>query len=229
MVAAAGAAFEHGDHAQTIRLLDGFFGDVAYSLKSLFRDEQRRILDVILASTLAETEDELRDVFLHHAPLMRFLRSLGSPLPKSFRAAAEVVLNVDLRRAFEAPSIDSEEIERLLEEARTLGVDLDVKGLSYALEKALLEKLDDLEREPDDADLLSRLAPIVDLARSAPFQVDLWQAQNRCYGLLQAVAPGEQLRRLAEKLGVRALMAHPLQYPPTRVDTALDLSRPAPP
>jgi alpha-amylase/alpha-mannosidase (GH57 family) len=203
MVAAAGGAFEHGDLAQVIRLLDGFFGDVAYSLKSLFRDEQRRILDVILASTLEETEDELRDVFRHHVPLMRFLRSLGTPLPKSFRAAAEVVLNVDLRRAFEASSIDSEEVERLLEETRVLGVDPDAKGLRYVLEKALLERLDRLAHQPEDAELLSQLERIVDLALSAPFQVDLWQAQNRCYGLLQAGVPAEeQLRRLAEKLGV---------------------------
>jgi len=208
MVAAVGGAFEQGDLAQAIRLLDGFFGDVAYSLKSLFRDEQRRILDVILASTLKETEDELRDVFLHHVPLMRFLRSLGTPLPKSFRAAAEVVLNVDLRRAFEAPGIDSggidfDEVERLLEETRVLGVDPDAKGLSYALEKALLERLDRLESRPEDEELLGDLERIVDLALSAPFQVDLWQAQNRCYGLLQSGVPaGGQLRRLAEKLGV---------------------------
>jgi alpha-amylase/alpha-mannosidase (GH57 family) len=209
MVSAVASAFEHGDLAQVIRQLDRFFGDVSYSLKSLFRDEQRRILDLILASTLAETEDEFRDVFLHHAPLMRFLQSLGTPLPKAFQAAAELVLNVDLRRAFEEPLVDSEEVERLLEETRALGVDLDTVGLSYALGKALEAMLAHLEKHPDDPGLVHRLESMVDLARSAPFQVNLWQAQNRCYGMLQTALPAmepavaEDFRRLAGKLGVR--------------------------
>jgi alpha-amylase/alpha-mannosidase (GH57 family) len=210
MVAAVGGAFEHGDFAQAVRFLDRSFGHAPYSLKSLFRDEQRRILDLILASKLDETEEELRDLFLHHAPLMRFLRSLGTPLPKPFRAAAELVLNVDLRRALEAPSVDSDEVARLLAETRALGVDLDVKGLSYALEKALQGMLDRLESQPSHAFLLHHLETIIDLARSAPFQVDLWQAQNRCYGLLQTIVSRmpekavADFRRLAEKLGVGA-------------------------
>jgi alpha-amylase/alpha-mannosidase (GH57 family) len=216
MVAEVGGGFEHGDLAQVIRRLDRFFGDVPYSLKSLFRDEQRRILDLILASTLGETEDEFRGVFRHHAPLMRFLASLGTPLPDAFRAAAELVLNVDLRRAFEAPEADPEEVSRLLEETRTMGVGLDAVGLSYALERALEGMLDRLQEHigtstRGDADLLLRLESIVDLARRAPFTVDLWQAQNRCYEMLQRADAGdpagaewaEGVRRLAGKLGVR--------------------------
>jgi hypothetical protein len=202
MVTEVGSTFEHGDLAQVIRRLDRFFGDVSYSLKSLFRDEQRRILDFILASTLDETEDEFRGIVLHHAPLMRFLKSLGTPLPNAFRAAAEHVLNVDLRRAFEAPEVDPGEVNRLLEETRILGVDLDVEGLSFALGRAIEGMLERLGQSPGDADLLLRLEAIVDLARRAPFKVDLWQAQNRCYGMLIAEQT-EGVRRLAEKLGVR--------------------------
>src|SRR5208337_3011567 len=44
-------AFSHSDLAQVIRLMDIGFGNDTYSLKSLFRDEQRRILDLILNST----------------------------------------------------------------------------------------------------------------------------------------------------------------------------------
>jgi len=217
--AAVAGAFEQGDLAQVIRQLDRYFGDVSYSLKSLFRHEQRRILDLILATTLDEAEDELHDIFLHHAPLMRFLRSLGSPLPNAFRAAAEHVLNVDLRRAFAAPDVDPEEVNRLLDETRLLGVDLDAAGLSYALEQALAGLLDRLHRETGDADLFRRLEAIVDLARRAPFKADLWRAQNRCYEMLQTVFPAlrekaaagdaaaaeweASFRRLAGKLGVR--------------------------
>jgi len=186
---AASAAFEHGDLPQAVRLLDRYFGAVPYSLKSLFRDEQRRILDRVLASTLDEVEDEYRDIFEQQAPLMRFLKTLGTPLPKAFAAAAEFVLNIDLRRAVSDPAADPEEVESLLGERSALGVDLDVPGLSYALEHALEAMVEQLRGRPRDPALLRRIASTVVLARSAPFQVDLRQAQNGCYELLRTVYP----------------------------------------
>ncbi|HKI00366.1 MAG TPA: DUF3536 domain-containing protein [Thermoanaerobaculia bacterium] len=189
LLSEAGGAFEHGDLTQVVRLLDRYFGDVPYSLKSLFRDEQRRILDLILASTLGEVEDEFRDIFQHHAPLMRFLKTLGTPLPKAFTAAADFVLNVDLRRRLGDPAADLEEVRRLLDERSALGVDLDKKELSYALEQALEKLVGLLQERPEDPDLLRRMDETVILARSVPFQVDLWRAQNRCYELRRGVYP----------------------------------------
>jgi len=211
----AGKAFEHGDIAQAIRLLDRDFGGLSYSLRSLFRDEQRRVLDLILASTLNEVEDELRDVFLQHAPLMRFLNGLGTPLPSAFGAAAEHVLNLDLKRALS--SLNAEEVRRLLGETSGLGVALDVDGLSYALERALEERVESLRDRPEDSGLLLKVEEAVDLARTPPFRVNLWRVQNRCYEMLETVYPlmreesGEALaaewverfQALARKLGVR--------------------------
>ncbi len=219
LIAEAGEAFEHGDLPQAVRMLDRYFGDVPYSLKSLFRDEQRRILDHILASTLDEVEDEFRDVFRHHGPLMRFLKSLGTPLPRAFAAAAELVLNVDLRKAVSDPAADPEEVERLLAERAALGVELDVQELSYALKQALNAQVNRLRERPEDRDLLSRIDATVALARSTPFDVDLWHAQNRCYELLRTVYPAQRekagdgdaaaaewvcrFRKLGERLAVR--------------------------
>jgi hypothetical protein len=196
----AGRAFESGDLPQVIRLLDRFFGDVPYSLRSLFRDEQRRVLDRILASTLDEVEDEYRDVYRHHAPLMRFLRGLGTPPPVAFAAAAEYVLNLDLKRSLAGP--DLEEVQRLLEEKEALGVALDAKGLSYALQHALERLVEDLRSEPEDLELLRRIEGTVALAGQAPFEIDLWRVQNGCYELRRSVYP-----RQREKAGEDASAA----------------------
>jgi len=218
-VAEVAGAFEHGDLAQAIRLLDRHFTGVPYSLKSLFRDERRRILDLILASTLNEVEDELRDIYQHHAPLMRFLNSLGTPLPKAFRAAAEFVLNVDLKREIRKSAADPEEVRRLLGETAALKVDLESESLSYVLGRAVKDLVDRLRREPEDTVLLRRMDEMITLARTAPFKLDLWQVQNGCYALLRTTYPslrqraGEGdaaaaewvglFRGLAEKLAMR--------------------------
>jgi len=219
MVLEAGGAFGEGDLPQVVRLLDRYFGGMPYSLGSLFRDEQRRILDLILASTLGEVEDEMRHLFEQHAPLMRFLRSLGTRLPKAFSAAAELVLNVDLKRAVADPAADPEEVERLLGERAALGVDLDVKGLSYALESSLQSLVDGVRESPDDLELLRRADAVAVLARTPPFAVDLNPAQNRYYELLRTVYPRQReragegeaeagewvcrFRKLGERLAVR--------------------------
>jgi hypothetical protein len=197
LVTEGGGAFEHGDLAQVIRQLDRYFGDVSLSLRSLFRDEQRRVLDLILASTLDETENELRDIYLHHAPLMRFLNTLGTPLPNAFRAAAELVLNVDVRRSIESFPSDPENVQRLLDEARSLGVTLDTRGLGYALERALDGLLMRLVDNPEDPQLLHQVESVVALSRTMPFSIDLWRAQNRVYEMRQTLFP--VLQQHAEK------------------------------
>jgi len=192
LIAQAGAAFEHGDLADVIRQLDRYFIHVPYSLKSLFRDDQRRVLDLILASTLGEVEGEFRDVFEKHAPLMRFLRSLGNPLPKAFAAAADLVLSLDLKRSLEDSAADLEETQSLLAQRETLGVDLDSEGLSYALAQALETLARRLEAHPESPELLRKMASTVALARKPPFNVDLWRAQNACYELRQKIYPRQK-------------------------------------
>ena len=62
-------------------LIDRFFGTLAYSLTSLFADEQHRILRTILDRTLAEMEDSLRKIYEDHASLLRFLTESGMAAP----------------------------------------------------------------------------------------------------------------------------------------------------
>ena len=164
-------------------------------------------------------EGEFRDVFEKHAPLMRFLRSLGNPLPKALAAAADLVLSLDLKRLLEDPAADLEETRSLLAQREVLGVDLDSKGLSYALEQALETLARSLEEHPENPELLRRMTSTVALARKPPFNVDLWRAQNACYELRQRVYPHqkeqaeadgaeaaewvERFRELSGRLGVR--------------------------
>src|SRR5262245_19800776 len=48
-------AFNRGDFSEVIRLLDRHFGESTYSLRSIFHDDQRKILSRILQSSLAES------------------------------------------------------------------------------------------------------------------------------------------------------------------------------
>ena len=79
--------FRHADFPEVIRILDRLFGP-SYSLGSIFHDDQRKILDLIMESTLAEAEAICRQIYETHAPMMRFVSDLRIPLPRVFSMAA---------------------------------------------------------------------------------------------------------------------------------------------
>src|SRR6185369_14039903 len=95
------ASFQSADLPATIRILDRHFEGVAYSLRSLFKDERRKVLREILRSTMEEVEAAYRQIYEHHASLMDFFGEIGSPLPSVLRLTSEFVLNARMRRGFD--------------------------------------------------------------------------------------------------------------------------------
>jgi len=187
-------AFSAAESAEVIRYMDKHFGTSAYSLRSLFRDEQRKVLNRILESTLAEIETVYRQVYEFRYPLMRFLTDLGHPLPKAFRTAAEFILNTDLRRALSSDTLDVERARNLLNEVRAWNVDLDTAGLGYLFKQTLEEMMDRFASAPEELSPLQDMVSAVALARSLPFEVNLWKVQNLYYEMLFINYPGCQRR-----------------------------------
>lgn len=213
-VAEISAAFNRADVAESLRLLDKNFDGAGYTLKSLFRDEQRRIVGQILDSTLSEAEATYRQIYDTDGPLLRFLGDLKMPRPKVLQMTAEFVLNSSLRHAFEAEEIDLGLIASLMDSAAREEVALDTAGLSFVLKNRLTELAEQVAVNPMDPEVLSRFEKAVRLARSLPFEVDLWKAQNVSYQVLHKVcsqapqdpklqASVEKWRVIADKLGLR--------------------------
>jgi hypothetical protein len=189
LTAEAAQAFARADIPDVIRAFDRGFGTDTYSLKSLFRDEQRNMISRILVSTLEEAETVYRQLYEHHAPLMRFLTDLKAPLPKAFRTTAEYALNSHLRMAFSSDELDIPRIRGYLAEARTDGVDLDATTLEFTLRKTIERLAERVRENPPDASELHALREAIVLLADLPFSVAVWLVQNVCYDLLQDFYP----------------------------------------
>jgi alpha-amylase/alpha-mannosidase (GH57 family) len=197
MVAETTQTCATADFPEVIRLLDKHFGDSTYSIKDLFLDEQRKVLDNILESALSEIDAAYRQVYEHHYPPMRFLSELGNPIPKSFHSAAEFILNSELRRAVSSETLDSERIRSLLDETQIWKVELDNEGLSYFLRQNLERMTSRLAETPEDIELLKEMLAAMEIVKSVPFTVDLWKVQNIYHGMLQSVYP--EIKKKAER------------------------------
>jgi hypothetical protein len=182
-------AFFDRDFPAVIRRMDERFGGDTFSIRSLFPDSQRRVLDLILESTLAETEQVYRQVYDQHAPLMRFLSDLDLRMPGAFRASAEYVLNADLRRVLAAEPLDVERVHRVLEQVNATQVTLDVAGFTLTFERALERTAVKLWQNPDDLRSLQTLEDLAHVAESISRDVDLWKVQNIYFDLMSSHYP----------------------------------------
>jgi hypothetical protein len=214
------AAFRQADLPETIRVLDRHFGELTYSLRTLFRDEQRKVLSAVLASTVGEAEESYRQIYEHHGPLMRYLMDIGVPMPPSFQAAAELVINVNLRRALEEAPIGAGRLADHLADAKTWAILLDEAGLAFAARNTLERLAVVYEQNPDDQSVLRALEASSAGVKLLPFVVDLSEVQNRYWNVLQERYPDyakraaraeadavvwlEQFRKLGANLNIRA-------------------------
>jgi alpha-amylase/alpha-mannosidase (GH57 family) len=194
--------FARADFPNALRMLDKHFASSTYSLRFLFRDEQRKILEIILESRLADVEAIYGQVYETNLPLMRYLKDSDTPPPKALYAAAEVVLNAGLRRAFENEQFSREVLDPFLDESRSEGISLDVETLEYSLRQGLERMADRLLSNPAELALLEKLNEATSILNSLPFQVNLWKVQNVFYDLLQSVYP--ELRTKAAQGNERA-------------------------
>jgi hypothetical protein len=196
-------AFSRADLPEVLRLLDYHFGDLRYSLRSLFRDEQRKVLTAVLTSTMSEMEAPYRQIFEHHAPLMRFLMDVGFPMPPSFKAAAQLVINSRLRQALENGPAGGEEVQDIISDAQDWAVELDSVGLAYAAEQALEAAAVDLAKTARDPHLLAALETRVAALKLLPFEVDLSATQNTYWRILQEVYQEQRSRANAGDAAAR--------------------------
>jgi alpha-amylase/alpha-mannosidase (GH57 family) len=186
---------------EVIRLLDRYYGRADYSLTSLFTDEQRRIVQLILNSTLSDIENSLTTIYEDHASLLHYLSQAGLPKPPALTLAAGFAINAGLRRALEADPIDQAQLRSLLTLANDDQVPLEKTALSYIVDQRMKRAMVELQISSGSPEGLDRA---LDLARSLielPFELNLWQAQNIWYEILRtssyaltALASGDRPR-----------------------------------
>ena len=179
----------HANFPEVIRILDRFY-DLDYSLISLFRDEQRRILQIILDSTLLDIESSLKNIYDDHASLLHYLSQAGLPKPSALALAAGFAVNAGLRHALENDPIDLSLIQSFLKMAAADKVELDTPTLTYIADLRMKRAMLELNMSSGSLEILDRALTLATTLRELPFELNLWQAQNIWYEILRSSAHG---------------------------------------
>ncbi|MDR3453674.1 MAG: DUF3536 domain-containing protein [Rhodoferax sp.] len=176
---------QHADFPKVIRLLDRYYGHVDYSLTSLFTDEQRRIVQLILNSTLWDIENSLTTIYEDHASLLHYLSQAGLPKPPALTLAAGFAINAGLRRALEGDPIDQALLRSFLQLAKADQVPLETATLSYIADQRMKRAMVELQLSAGSLEMLDRALGLAHTLVELPFEPNLWQAQNIWYEILR--------------------------------------------
>jgi alpha-amylase/alpha-mannosidase (GH57 family) len=211
--------FSRAEFPTSLLLLEKRIGNSTYSLRHLFRDEQRRILQIVLEANLSSAEAAYRQIFDTNGPLLLFLKDLNVPAPRALAAAAEYLLNAAIRQAFENPVFDLTSIRKLLDTAALHGVTLDAAFLEMAIRRCLELTAKNFQQRPTESKPLQQLDAIAGLLPDFPFEINLRTVQNIYYHILKEIFPQmkkkarrrektsktwvDMFQALGEKIGVR--------------------------
>lgn len=181
----ARAAVIRADLSAVVRTFDQHFPAPSYSIRSLFRDEQRRIVGLILESTLSEVEGALASIYKNQASLLHFLSQTGLPRPEALTLSANFAINAGLRHALESEPIDALQMRAWLELARADEVPLETSRLSYLADEKMKRAMVDLQAEVveqiEGMGTLENALLVARMLNELPFDLNLWQAQNLWY------------------------------------------------
>jgi alpha-amylase/alpha-mannosidase (GH57 family) len=176
---------QRADFPEVIRLLDRYYGHAGYSLTSLFSDEQRRIVKLILNSTLWDIENSLTTIYQDHASLLHYLSQAALPKPPALALAAGFAINAGLRRTLETEPIDLAQLRSYLSLARADQVPLDTATLSYIADQRMKRAMVELQLSAGSLDILDSTLALARTLAELPFELNLWQAQNIWYEVLR--------------------------------------------
>ena len=186
----AAEQLERAKFPEVIRLLDRYYGHVDYSLTSLFRDEQRRIVQVILSSTLSSIENSLTTIYEDHASLLHYLSQAGLPKPPALTIAAEFAVSAGLRKALDGVPIDQALLRSFLALAKADQIPLETSTLSYIADQRMKHAMVELQISAGSLEMLGRALTLARTLVELPFELNLWQAQNIWYEIMRVSSYG---------------------------------------
>ncbi len=174
------SAFEKGTFVDVIRLMDKHFGVHNYSLKDLFKDEQRKILRIVGSSATKEFETSYRQMYENNRIMMGFQQDAGVPVPRVFCMAAEFSLNHYLKTEIDNGS-DVEKIRQIINALVKWKAAVDEVNVEFTLRHKIEAAITEFEGNPSNLHLLRMLVNKLKVSALLPFETNLWQAQNIYY------------------------------------------------
>lgn len=170
---------------EIIRALDGYFGKEYFTLKDIFIEERRKILQILMRERLDEFAKTYEDIYNEGKSSVLHLQALGLDIPNEFKIAAQYTLTRQFNELFTGSNgfIDEDIIQSASDinfEAKRIGITLDKTLTSKIFSKKVAQNINRLvySMEYQQADVTHEL---LDTIEKLEIKADISEAQNLFY------------------------------------------------
>ena len=182
-------AFLESDIPGVIGVIKDYFKYHNYSLWHLFKEEQQKILNQVLGSTMDDIERSFRQIYDHHYPLMQIKNESSLPLPRMLMTVVEFVLNRDISVVLEAEDVDINRFKQLIEEMKRWSFKRDHVNFAFLASQRISSLMKRLSNNPDNIHLMEKIIIILELLTQLNLDLDLWKAQNIYFVMGRRIYP----------------------------------------
>ena len=172
------SAFLESDIPGVIGVIKDFFKYHNYSLWHLFKEEQQKILNQVLGSTMDDIETSFRQIYDNHYPLMQIKNDISLPLPRMLMTVVEFVLNRDINAVLESEDVDTKRLKQLVEEMKRWSFKRDQADFAFLASQRISSLMNRLSSDMDNTHLMEKIITVVELLVQLSPDLDLWKAQN---------------------------------------------------
>ncbi len=176
-------AFQKSDIAGTITLIEHYFGKELYNLWHLFGDDQSKVLNQIMESTLKDVDTSLRQINERYFPVIQVLRQFKKKLPNTLSNTLSATINADLLQEMRNETIDFSRLEHLVSEVNELAIEIDKITLGFLVRSRVNRFMADLKNNPFNTDILLQVTRFLAILEPLDLEIDFWKAQNIYYSI----------------------------------------------
>jgi len=172
-------AFDEARLGDVIGLMQTYFGQERYTLWQLFKDEKRKVLDMITNQSMQELEESLRRVYNRDYPLVNALANNDVPIPKAYITSFEYILNADLLNCFKSDRINIKDVERIMDELVKWELKIeDPRKVARMAGESIFKELKRISAERSNTKRIQRLNRVFPLLKQFNLDPILYQSQN---------------------------------------------------
>ena len=172
-------AFQESNLGLIISLTMQYFGPNKYNLWYLFKDEKRKVLNMIMERSLGQVETSFRRIYNRDYQLINSLKTDNIPIPNAYRTTLQYVLNADLRNTLLDRQIDLEELGRIAGEFDKWDLTLDDSlYLEQHASEMIIKALRRIRKNPEDHGRLQRLNTFFTYLDTFGMKPNLYKSQN---------------------------------------------------
>jgi hypothetical protein len=174
-------AFRQNQVNTMIEIMQRYFGENRFSFEDLFRDEKRKVLEMLMENDLELARSSYKKIYDRSYDLVKKMRSSGMSIPDLLKRNMEAVINNEIVRFFKEHQRNISRMDYLGEEVARWKLQLEKDRIAAVSGVWMNHLLDEMEKDPYNMAHLDIATKILLRLHEMNVQPQLFHAQNKCF------------------------------------------------